>query len=389
MKKPHCIVPWTWLASLPNGDVTPCCFNQDVVGNFYQQSVDEIWNSKKMRKLRVDMFRKNLPIECQYCQQVEDLGGESRRDVYNRMLGKHFDEVEENTNDDGSVKEVKIAGWDWRLSNKCNFSCRYCIPDWSSVINNNVEKNCSSALNLEEFLEKHASNLEFIEFAGGETLLTDEHYYTLDRLIEVGNTDIDIWYNTNMSILKYKGKSVLDYWRKFNPDKLVVHASIDEIDERAEFLRKGTRWSVIEKNLIKVSKEKFNAHTNIVVSCYNIFRLHKIIERLTQIGWLSERYNYQNFMLSFEFDRYHLRLIPEDKRKEIKQELYSYMDHFKDTRGVDLYDKFKHIIIELDQPIEDGKHEWFLRDTLKKDIDRGENTLKTFPELRCIIDYVR
>ena len=389
MKKPHCIVPWTWLSSLPNGDVTPCCFNQDVVGNFYQQSVDDIWNSKKMRKLRVDMFRKNLPIECQYCQQVEDLGGESRRDVYNRMLGKHFDEVEENTNDDGSVKEVKIAGWDWRLSNKCNFSCRYCIPDWSSVINNNVEKNCSSALNLEEFLEKHASNLEFIEFAGGETLLTDEHYYTLDRLIEVGNTDIDIWYNTNMSILKYKGKSVLDYWRKFNPDKLVVHASIDEIDERAEFLRKGTRWSVIEKNLIKVSKEKFNAHTNIVVSCYNIFRLHKIIERLTQIGWLSERYNYQNFMLSFEFDRYHLRLIPEDKRKEIKQELYSYMDHFKDTRGVDLYDKFKHIIIELDQPIEDGKHEWFLRDTLKKDIDRGENTLKTFPELRCIIDYVR
>ena len=389
MKKPHCIVPWTWLASLPNGDVTPCCFNQDVVGNFHQQSVDEIWNSKKMRKLRVDMFRKDLPIECQYCQQVEDLGGESRRDVYNRMLGKHFDEVEENTNDDGSVKEVKIAGWDWRLSNKCNFSCRYCTPEWSSVINNNVEKNCASALNLEEFLGKHASNLEFIEFAGGETLLTDEHYYTLDRLIEVGNTDIDIWYNTNMSILKYKGKSVLDYWRKFNPDKLVVHASIDEIDERAEFLRKGTRWSVIEKNLIKVSKEKFNAHTNIVVSCYNIFRLHKIIERLTQIGWLSERYNYQNFILSFEFDRYHLRLIPEDKRQEIKQELYSYIDYFKKTRGVDLYGKFKHIILELDQPIENEKHEWFLRDTLTKDIDRGENTLKTFPELRCITDYVK
>ena len=181
----------------------------------------------------------------------------------------------------------------------------------------------------------------------------------------------------------------MDYWRQFNPDKLVVHASIDEINERAEFLRKGTRWSVIEKNLIKVSKEKFKAHTNIVVSCYNIFRLHKIIERLTQIGWLSERYNYQNFILSFEFDRYHLRLIPEDKRQEIKQELHSYIDYFKETRGVDLYGKFKHIIVELDQPIENEKHEWFLRDTLTKDIARRENTLKTFPELRCITDYAK
>lgn len=356
---------------------------------FIKKSVDEIWNSARMKKLRVDMFKEELPEGCRLCQQVENLGGESRRDVYNRMLNKHFSEVKENTNNDGSVKEVKIVGWDWRLSNKCNFSCRYCIPDWSSVINNNVEKNCSSALNLDEFLDKHASNLEFMEFAGGETLLADEHYYTLDRIIEIGNTDIDIWYNTNMSVLKYKGKSVLDYWRQFNPEKLVVHASIDEIDDRAEFLRKGTKWKLIEKNLITLSKENFKVDTNIVVSCYNIFRLHKIIERLTQIGWISNRYAYQNFMLSFEFDRYHLRLIPEKERSEIKKELYSYIDYFKDTRGVDLYDKFKHIIIELDHPIENEKHEWFLRDTLKKDIDRGENTLKTFPELQCIIDYVK
>ena len=389
MKNPQCIAPWTWFAALPNGDVTPCCFNQDVVGNVHHQSVDEIWNSPKMKKLRVDMFKKDLPVGCQFCTQVESLGGESRRDIYNRMLNKHFSEVRENTNNDGSVKEVKIVGWDWRLSNKCNFSCRYCIPDWSSVLNNNIEKNCSSSLNLDEFLDRHASKLEFMEFAGGETLLTDEHYHTLDRLIEIGNTDIDIWYNTNMSVLKYKGKSVLDYWRQFNPEKLVVHASIDEIDNRAEFLRKGTKWKLIEKNLITLSKEKFKVHTNIVVSCYNIFRLHKIIERLTEIGWLSERYNYQNFMLSFEFDRYHLRLIPEKERSEIKKEFYSYIDYFKDTRGVDLYDKFKHIIIELDQPIEDKKHKWFLIDTLKKDIDRGESTLKTFPELQCIIDYVK
>jgi hypothetical protein len=94
-------------------------------------------------------------------------------------------------------------------------------------------------------------------------------------------------------------------------------------------------------------------------------------------------------MLSFEFDRFHLRLIPEDKRQEIKQELYSYIEYFKDTRGVDLYNKFKHIIVELDQPIESEKHGWFLRDTLAKDIDRKDNTLKTFPELQCIIDYAK
>lgn len=389
MKNPKCIVPWTWLAVNPNGDVTPCCFNQDVMGNVNRQSVDEIWNSDGMKKLRADLFKEDLPEGCKYCQKVEDVGGESRRDVYNGMLGKHFSDVKKMTNPDGSVKEVKIVGWDWRVSNKCNFSCRYCTPLFSSVLNNNVEINCSSALNLEEFLDKHGSILEYVEFAGGETLLTDEHYYTLDRLIEMGNTDINMRYNTNMSILKYKDKSVLDYWRQFNPEKLVVDASIDEIDDRAEFLRKGTKWKLIEKNLITLSKEKFKVNTNIVVSCYNIFRLHKIIERLTEIGWLSKRYDYKNFALSFEFDRWHLRLIPEKERSEIKKEFYSYIDYFKETRGVDLYDKFKHIMIELDKPIENEKHGWFLRDTLEKDIDRGDNTLKTFPELQCIIDYVK
>ena len=60
MKRPHCIAPWTWFAALPNGDVTPCCFNQDVMGNVHQQSVDKIWNSGGMKKLRVDMFKENL-----------------------------------------------------------------------------------------------------------------------------------------------------------------------------------------------------------------------------------------------------------------------------------------------------------------------------------------
>ena len=61
MKRPHCIAPWTWLAALPNGDVTPCCFNQDV-RNVHRQSVDEIWNSGGMKKLRLICSRESPKI---------------------------------------------------------------------------------------------------------------------------------------------------------------------------------------------------------------------------------------------------------------------------------------------------------------------------------------
>lgn len=383
MKKPQCILPWTYLELLPTGVVHPCCSNPIVLGDIKKSSIDEIWNSDNMKKLRLRMLEDGLPDTCWHCKFLEKHGQVSLRKKYNEVLKDCFNSVEENTNSDGSVNEVQIKAWDFRLSNKCNFKCRICQPMLSSSINNNNIINCSEYLNLPKFLDDHIDNIEFMEFAGGETLLMEEHYYVLDRLIRAGKTDITIWYNTNMSTLNYKGDSVLKYWRKFNPQKLKITASIDEIDNRAEYLRKGTVWQKVQENLITLSKEKFKVDTNIVISAYNVFRIPEIIDKLVEIGWISKRYNYMNFELSLETSLHHMFNLPRNFRLDIKDKLQSYINEFNLKHGVDISNLFSTVMHELSSSDENNPMP-FLYYNFFEDRERGESLLKTIPELNCL-----
>ena len=53
-------------------------------------------------------------------------------------------------------------------------------------------------------------------------------------------------YNTNFTQTKLKDRYVFDYWRKF--ESVAVGASLDAMGPRAEYIRKGTDWAVVEDN---------------------------------------------------------------------------------------------------------------------------------------------
>ena len=70
---------------------------------------------------------------------------------------------------------------------------------------------------VDNFMEEFDPMLEHIEqiyWAGGEPILMDEHWGIMNRLVEMGKTDIRIFYNTNFTTLEYKGQSVLDPMEK-------------------------------------------------------------------------------------------------------------------------------------------------------------------------------
>jgi sulfatase maturation enzyme AslB (radical SAM superfamily) len=320
---------------------------------------------------------------------------------YNEVFKKYFHEVDEITEDDGSVSTIKFRGWDFRVSNKCNFKCRMCVSDLSSSINEENKKykinhyfedniiSNSKYMNISEFVEKYSDDFELIEFAGGETLLMDEQYELLEYLIENNKTHINLWYNTNMSVLKYKDKSILDYWRKWDPKNLTVIASIDEIEDRSEYLRKGTNWNIVERNLNILSKEEFNRSTNITVTCFNVYRLPEIITHLVNIDHISEKYDYSNFMLSFEMDKFHISVLPKDFRSQIKSKILTFIQDFEFKYKINLQNKFIHILKELDSDMKEDKLKLLLKETLQMDKIRNESMLKTFPELIVLLDHFR
>ena len=84
-------------------------------------------------------------------------------------------------------------------------------------------------------------NVEKIYFAGGEPLIMPEHFQLLTKLIETGRSkNVTLIYNTNCTILDYKGNNLLDLWKNFK--WVNIGASIDAMGTRIEYIRKGTRW---------------------------------------------------------------------------------------------------------------------------------------------------
>jgi len=62
-----CVDPWTNPYILPNGDVWPCCWSYDPIGNIYKEKFRDIWNGNNVRKLRHELLSGNLRKQCLEC----------------------------------------------------------------------------------------------------------------------------------------------------------------------------------------------------------------------------------------------------------------------------------------------------------------------------------
>jgi MoaA/NifB/PqqE/SkfB family radical SAM enzyme len=253
--KTFCIYPWTHLHTYPTGEAFPCCHAemQNPVGNSKKDSLEKIYFDEPMETIRTNMLNDKPSPVCRRCYEQEDAGFFSGRQSANKHHGHHIKRI-----DDG---EFKMIYWDIRFSNLCNLSCRSCGhifssswyqdqvalagPDWAK---NNKALNISgrSKTDMWEQLIPHLDHVEQIYFAGGEPLMMDEHYNILDELERRGRFDVTLIYNTNFTQIKLKDRVVFDYWKKFK--SVAIGASLDAMGPRAEYIRKGTDWDVVERN---------------------------------------------------------------------------------------------------------------------------------------------
>ena len=192
-----CMAPWTHLNVSPSGDVPVCCniinSPETVLGNVNNDTLDEIWNSSNMKNIRRKMLKGEKIKECSSCYYREEIDkkGSMRYALNDRYFNKH-QELVKKTKDDGFVDDLNIVYIDFRFSNKCNFSCRTCVPYYSSSWEKKLNISLPKINNISKLLEKtkdmiSQNKLEEIYFAGGETLITSEHWEIIDFLIENNN----------------------------------------------------------------------------------------------------------------------------------------------------------------------------------------------------------
>ena len=279
-KDTFCILPWIHFYVNPQGNVLPCC-NADekiTLGKYTNNNFD--FNNKKIKKFRKNLLNNIEVPHCKTCYKKEKNNIKSPRKILNNFFAK---EINNNLSD--TVDPFKLKYIDIRLSNICNLKCRMCSGKFSNRIAQEehdiwgVSKylNQSNSLEHDEYffkiVKEHRNWLERIYFAGGEPLINPMHYKILDLLIENNNTDLEIFYNTNFSILKYKNNSVMEYWKKFKNIK--VGASIDLIGKQSNYVRNGVSYESLEKNyfLLKENCPDINFFITSVLSIFNSFNL--------------------------------------------------------------------------------------------------------------------
>jgi len=284
--KTFCVFPWNHLHVTPIGTAAPCCIaescsNHEGMGDAKSNRLMDLVNSPKMKQLRLDMLNGVESEECKKCYQHEKANIPSFRQEGLRLYPETVEDAI-NTNEDGSVSEFNMRYFDMRFSNLCNFKCRTCGQEYSSQWElENHKNNIPYALTFPKGANKEllqdvvdqVSNFKKAYFAGGEPLIMEEHYLLLEEMIRQDRTDVALVYNSNISNLNYKNKDLLGLWKHFKKH-VQVYASVDHVKERAEYIRHGTDWATIEKNIIELRQHDFVKMTyNTVLSIFNILTI--------------------------------------------------------------------------------------------------------------------
>ena len=292
LNKVFCTAPWTHTYISPQSERRMCCAsreehmmqrqyidasNDESTGKYkevgtiedYQPiSLKEHWNSPYMMDIRKKLMSGEEIPQCAVCND-SILSQSTYRQWFTGFLFENkIDQCFEETDDDGYTTMEPIS-FDYRVSNLCNFKCRMCGEPLSSAWeaekrkhdlwtpeqqpfmvpeNKAVIDTFQKEVVEEEFWEYIKSGtVEEIYWVGGEPLMYDIHWKSMDRLAQDGNLNkVHLRYNSNLSRVRF-GKHYLYDWLPQAKDWTMC-ASIDGTGEIGEYIRTGLNWEQWDKN---------------------------------------------------------------------------------------------------------------------------------------------
>ena len=404
--KSFCAALWTSIYQDPSGTVSPCCVWEqgNPLGNVNQSTLEEIYNSVRVRELKTKMLSGETLSECIYCNKMEeDTGVSSTRDFFKNHF---FESIDWDSTD------TKFLHWDLRISNLCNFKCRMCYHDLSSAwyddvislstVNNNpneeIPDNRIIKINDKskfwEELENHYKHVESIYFAGGEPFINEHHFKILQDLVDRElNSNIKLIVNTNLSTTKFKKEKVLNYYKHFN--HVVFGFSIDGSYELGEYIRSGLdyrKWKENVKEFVDfISLRNTMDITYLFQFAFGVTNFHNICDFILDLAndnlLLDEHCKFKFQPIVNPIEQSVISLPPQifTKFKEdytnLKIELISrgFTEHF-----IEPLDSAIKTILEYvkSNPFEERRLNKFYENQIKLDKIRNEDIFKILPDYR-------
>jgi sulfatase maturation enzyme AslB (radical SAM superfamily) len=452
--KSWCPVPWLSASTTTNGHYRLCVqanSDRESRGLYYSDkgtaltakahSVQEVRNSELAKEVRLAMLKGEMHPSCVRCKSEEDGGLVSRRVLsrakyvdWERKIS--LEKCQQKTSPTGSIepKDFDIIELDVRMGNRCNLACRSCYPGESSgwykewfktkskrfqsgdhkvslqetaggqvrVVGSDPDWTQGSALLTN--LYRDAPRFEFIHIVGGEPLLIEEHFKTLESFIHSGQSKkITLDYNSNITVIP---KRALELWQSFK--QVCIGYSIDGVGEVNNYIRYPSKWSSLESNLRLLDQSSINLKIwpTVTVMAYNALYLPEIVR------WqIESNFSLQNHeeMITFFVPHFlrnpaelSLQVLPRSVKQEIEKKYLEFQsgwfaDHLselKDRTLRELWKKrldyiFSSVVSFMYESDESQHFDEFCRRTKTMDQYRNQSFQQSLPELHGLLQRVQ
>ena len=346
-----CAAPWFQLRNINLGNYRTCCSINQEKSKFTGQ-IDYKWpahspadwmNSDYMHYLRQELTNGNQLPECDRCWRREDHQMTSQRQILNDTIsynqGDQLDQtwVKSYFNKKNNYAHDLLLISDIKLTNLCNFACAMCVPHDSTQIYTQWQKTKKHTWVIQQlqnnpnyldqvkqvYIDKHNHQLlqyaiqkqvRHIKILGGEPLLDPVALELLGAidLPQKKRTSLIIITNGSVDL-----DSTCQQLGDFQTIQFVI--SLEGIGAVQDYIRKGSSWDFIEKNidhfLMKYSNSKNNLSIHHTVQALSLYHLHELV------SWC----NFRNIQLSTEIlstpEYMSVAVIPEQMRLDCFQNL--------------------------------------------------------------------
>lgn len=292
-----CVYKWGWNTfRLYTGKSSSC---HRIESSFVSlENFDNFHNTPEVLQDRKLMLEGKWPGRgCEYCKDVEAVGGISDRLYHNNIAG--LTPVDFN----GTNLEVTPRILEVYLDNVCDLACVYCEPHYSSRINLELKnygpnvigsRNIKKSDNHEEYfnlllkwLDTNSHKLQRLSIMGGEPLIQKQFWKLLEFLESANNKHLEININSNLNsplstIQKYTD-AVENLIKKKKIRRADISCSIDCWGPQQEFSRFGLNLKQWQENFeYLITKKWLVIGIHPVINSLSIFTMNEMQEKIIE-----------------------------------------------------------------------------------------------------------
>lgn len=292
-----CVYKWGWNTfRLYTGRSSSCHRIKSSFVNI--ENFENFHNTPEVIQDRQLMLEGKWPGRgCEYCKDIEAVGGVSDRIYHNNIPGLTPIDF------DGTNLEVTPRILEVYLDNHCDLACVYCEPHYSSRINAELNrfgpniigtKSIKKSNNHQEYfelllkwLQNNSQKLQRLSIMGGEPLIQKEFWKLLEFLDSSDNKHLEININSNLnsplSTVQRYTDAMENLIKKKKIRRADISCSIDCWGPQQEFSRFGLNLQQWQENFeYLITKKWLVIGVHPVVNCLSISTMNEMQDRIIE-----------------------------------------------------------------------------------------------------------